>query len=637
MITCRVLGPVELLVDDGPAPAELLWRKNLALLVYLARSPKRARSRDHLTGLLWGDKPESAARHSLNEAVRVLRKYATPGGLESDAGQVRLSPEAVQIDVDGFEERVGREDWAGASELVVGEFMEGFGVPGCSEFEDWLYGERMLWRERSVDVLVRRAAQLLNAGELGQAAVVAHRALAIDPTSAAAAKTAMRSLAMAGDRAGALAVYEAFVKCLEEEVGIEPDEDVSSLAELVRRERTWKLPERLTVGGVAGAESRRAPLVGRETELAQLIDAWTGCRTTGRAVLALVFGEPGTGKTRLAEELLARARLDGALTVTARSVEADLGDGWSGALALARALPLDAPGLDRAPATALATLARHLPEWKERFGRQGKRKGEEPNPGRAFADVVSAVATEQPVFLFLDDAHWLDHDTLLTVAGLLRDLEALPLCVTIAAAAYPDRPELEELRARIGRDLAGVCIRLRPLSAGAIRALARWALPMYEEVELDRVTRRVSTDSAGLPLLAVELLHAVALGLDLHSTRGAWPEPLRTLDQTLPGGLPDAVVAAVRVGFRRLSKDAQSTLAAASVLADRVDAAALRRATGLDQEPLAAALDELEWQRWLTAEPRGYAFVARIVREVVARDMLTPGQRQRILAAASAS
>src|SRR2546425_328312 len=48
---------------------------------------------------------------------------------------------------------------------------------------------------------------------------------------------------------------------------------------------------------------------------------------------------------------------------------------------------------------------------------------------------------------------------------------------------------------------------------------------------------------------------------------------------------------------------------------------------------LDAALDELEWQRWLAAEPRGYALVARIVRDVVERDMVTEGQRQRILAA----
>ncbi|MGH7645258.1 MAG: hypothetical protein ACREMR_06700, partial [Gemmatimonadales bacterium] len=147
--------------------------------------------------------------------------------------------------------------------------------------------------------------------------------------------------------------------------------------------------------------------------------------------------------------------------------------------------------------------------------------------------------------------------------------------------------------------------------------------------------RRVRADSAGLPLLAVELLHAVALGLTLDDTRGAWPKPLNTLDQTLPGDLPDAVVGALRVGFRRLSAAAQTVLAAAAVLGERVPSAALGGATGLDGAALNGALDELEWQRWLIAEPRGYAFVARIVREVVARDFVTPGQRQRMLDAAS--
>ena len=52
--------------------------------------------------------------------------------------------------------------------------------------------------------------------------------------------------------------------------------------------------------------------------------------------------------------------------------------------------------------------------------------------------------------------------------------------------------------------------------------------------------------------------------------------------------------------------------------------------TGLTEDVTAAALDELEWNRWLMADARGYAFVAGIVREVVARDMLTEGQRQRI-------
>ena len=85
-------------------------------------------------------------------------------------------------------------------------------------------------------------------------------------------------------------------------------------------------------------------------------------------------------------------------------------------------------------------------------------------------------------------------------------------------------------------------------------------LPRFTETELDRVARRVAMDSAGLPLLVVELLHAVALGLDLRQSDGAWPSPLRTLSDTLPGDLPDAVVAAIRIGFRRLTTAAQRVL-----------------------------------------------------------------------------
>ena len=73
MIVCETLGPPVVRLDDGSVPADLQWRKNLALLVYLAQSPKRRRARDHLIGLFWGDQPQEKARRSLNQAVLTLR------------------------------------------------------------------------------------------------------------------------------------------------------------------------------------------------------------------------------------------------------------------------------------------------------------------------------------------------------------------------------------------------------------------------------------------------------------------------------------------------------------------------------------------------------------------------------------
>jgi DNA-binding SARP family transcriptional activator len=617
-------------LDSGPAPAELGWRKNLALLVYLARSPKGARARDHLIGLLWPDKPEAAARHSLNEALRVLRRCAGDSGLETHADRIRIAADAVDLDTDRFEAFAAAGDWASACGLVRGEFLEGFAVPGATEFEHWLAAERTLWRARAVDALTRQAETELGRGGAAEAVGLARRALALDPTADVAVRASMRALALAGERAAAQAAFDAFAARLAAEVGGAPDAETAALARRIARERAG--PPRTVIVPSVGAESRRAPLVGRAAELQQLVGAWEACRARARAAVAIVVGDAGTGKTRLAEEVVARARLDGAAAAIVRAVEADAAEPWSGVLGIARGGLLEVPGVTAAPAPALAAFAARLPEWAERFG-AAVRGVDADAPGRALRDVLRAVTAEQPVIVLVDDAHWLDRDSLLALVAAVRDLGGAPFLCLLTRSLHADRPELDELQSRVGRDVDGAALRLGPLAADALSGLARWALPRYRDEEIARVTRRVATDSAGLPLLAVEILHAVALGLDLDRTpaAAAWPRPLQTLDQTLPGDLPETVVGAVRVGFRRLSPAAQLVLAAAAALGggERVAAPALGRATGLETGALAAALDELEWERWLVAEPRGYAFVARIVRDIVDRDFVTPGQRQR--------
>jgi predicted ATPase len=328
-----------------------------------------------------------------------------------------------------------------------------------------------------------------------------------------------------------------------------------------------------------------------------------------------------------------RLRLEGAAPAVIRAVEGDLTTPWNGIIGLARGGLLDAPGLAGAAPAALAWFAERIPEWADRFA-AARASVPEGSPARAFSEVLSAAVAVQPVALVVDDAEFLDRESLLAIGAVLRDLAQRPLYVLCTMAGGGSRPELDELHARLGRDVDGGMLRLSPLGAADIKALAHWAVPAYEESALDRLTRRVSTDSAGLPLLAVELLSAVAAGLELEKVRGAWPEPYRTLDQTLPGDLPEGVVGAIRVGYRRLSPPAQRVLQAVAVLDGPVAAERVERATGLAATVVADALDELEWSRWLLADGRGHAFAARIVREVVKRDLVLPGQRQRLVEAA---
>lgn len=629
-LECRVLGPAVITVRGDPPHRDLLHKKNLALLVYLARSPARSRTREQLMELLWPDRDEKTARHSLREAIRVIKRHAGDDVIVAEPTRVRLEEGAVGVDIDELERLRQQGAWREAVQLVRGEFLEGFSVPGAVDFDHWLTTERMAWAHVALEIRVAAARDLKDAGRIGEAVQVANEALTAEPDADAAIQIVMTSLALAGDRAGALARYHAFVERLRGFDAV-PDAVTQQLAERVREEREWQPAE--TAKLKTGAETRRAPLVGRSDHLRQLAEAWARTRADGVPSLVLLEGDPGVGRTRIAEEFLARARLDGAITVTARAVAADLDEPWNGLIQLAGGGLANTPGAAGAAPEAVAVLAGHSEEWADRFP-GGRREAPRAELGRAFREALRAVCREQEAVLVVDDAHWVDTESLHALDAMLRDLAGARVLLILTAVHRAERQELDRLRSRIGREVAGACVRLAPLSPAELRTLAEWAMPSYGPEQCDRLARRVATDSGGLPLLAVELLHAVAVGLDLERLRPDWPQPLRTLSQTLPSDLPEAAVGAIRVGFRRLGKAAQSVLVAAAVLGDRVPADRLAVACKLEGEVVEGALEELEWERWLVAEPRGYSLVAGIVRDVILRDMVTPGKRARILAAA---
>lgn len=360
----------------------------------------------------------------------------------------------------------------------------------------------------------------------------------------------------------------------------------------------------------------------------ELSAAWQAVAGARQARVAVILADAGLGKTRLVEELANRVGLDGGAVIAVRAVETDRGTPWSGVIGLARGGLLDAPGIAGAPPHAHATMAAQVPEWADRY--PSATQSEPARPSRALAELLRAAAEERPVLLVADDCHFLDADSLEALAALPRDLADAPLLLALTAEPAAAPAALDSLRARLGRDVPGGAIELGVLGVDALGEMSRAVFPLYDEHAISRLARRVLADSAGVPLLAIEILHAVAAGLDLHGQEGAWPAPYHTLTQTTPGGLPDTIVAAIRIGFRRLTADAQKALSTAAAIGGRVPLERLEHATRLDRRALHAALDELEWQRWLAFDGQGYAFVAGIVEKIVERDMLTPGQRKRI-------
>jgi DNA-binding SARP family transcriptional activator len=620
MIRCRVLGPVEVEVNGGPAPAELLWRKHLALLLYLARSPRQTRTREHLTGLLWPDKEESAARHSLNEALRILRRTAGEDAIDTGAGKVRLAEGVVRLDCDDLEGHLAQGAWAEASNLIAGSFLEGFSLPDSGAFEDWLAAERRALRERSLAALLGWSEALLRQGDAAGALRAAERAGTLDPLSDAALRARLSALSVQGEIARAMETWESFSSLVRQELGSEPSRDTRAYAERIGSSRGPR-----AIRKTAEPELRRAPLVGRKRELSAILECLE--KNKGSAIAVVIEGDSGCGKSRLLDELRARLSLGGVATVFVRAVEADRTQEESGLLAMARGGLLDAPGAPAANPEALATLGRLIPEWGDRFRTA---TGSVPLPA-AIASILEAAVDAGPVALLIDDAHWLDRSTLLTLTALLRNLGRMPFLVAVTTAPQPAREEIDQLRARIGSDVTGIVVSLAPLDQTALGELVAWAFPGFDGARAERISRRISSDSAGLPLLAVELISAVAAGLEIRDGEASWPAPFRTLTETLPGDLPDTIVAAIRIGFRRLSQEGKQVLVAAAVVGTEVNEELMVRATGLELPQVRNALDELEWQRWLECDGKSYGFVARIAARVIERDMVTKGQRTRIL------
>ena len=423
MILCRTLGPVEVSVDGGPAPPDLLWRKHLALLIYLARSPRRVRSRDHLVGLLWGDRdrgrraalPERGAAgdpppRRRDDAVETARR----------AGPARRRA-SWRWTWTSWRRWPSAEDWEAAAELIAGEFLEGFAVPGASEFEDWLAAEREHWRRRGVEVLVRGSEALLRAGRTQEASALAARALALEPDLRARPRrrrsAASRSPATAPAR---WSCSTASATRLAEEVGTEPGEEIRALVERVRRERGVRAE--VAAGGATGEPVVRPPLEGRGQGAGPAARGVgrLGTRAAGRRCSCSranpAWARPGCWRRRWRGCGSTACRI-----AAARAVEADRAEPWSGVLALARGGLVDAAGIGAAPPEALAAFAAPAARVAE-SGSPARRPTAASRSGRALVRVLRAAAEEQPLVLAVDDAQWLDPDSASALGAVLRDL-----------------------------------------------------------------------------------------------------------------------------------------------------------------------------------------------------------------------
>ena len=611
------LGPPTALVAGHTAPPDVLWRKHLALLIYLALSHTRSRSRNQVLGALWPEKDEARARHSLNEAVHRLRASLGSARLQSHGETIALNPEALEVDAVRFEGLAAARP-SEAVALLRGDFLEGFVVEGAPEFEDWAARERERLRRVGATALVAHGEHALGTGSFTAAREAARRALALEPYAEPAVRLEIRAAALAGDSAAALKCYHELASRLEQ-IGERPSRELEALAERVRSHR-WRQRE-----GVAPGDE--PPLVGRVEATGEIERTVTQRLLHGPCAL-LIVGDSGTGKTRLLSQCLERLGLEGALAVRARPLGSDQDAPWSALRALMRGGLAGAPGLPAADPRALAVLAALVPELAERIQPQPPRdRGEVAG---ALASLLGAVADETPLALGLDQADCCDGATLGALHAALEQLRAAPVVLVLTSSSGEGPlPELVELQRDIGRGIAGAVIRLTPLTredlGDLVTALAPWC---STERERSRLMRRIAFETGGNPFLAVTMLRGLQDLAVLRHDALEWPAPKATFESPLPMIVPDLVRRAIVARLVRLDPPTRAVLGAASIGDVTLDLELVGALAGVTGALLNDRLAVLERQQFLALDAGRYAFAAPLVQQVVRAEGLTPGQVQ---------
>jgi class 3 adenylate cyclase/tetratricopeptide (TPR) repeat protein len=401
--------------------------------------------------------------------------------------------------------------------------------------------------------------------------------------------------------------------------------------------RAW-VAERAVLPPGARPSRGRSPMVGRERELALLGQAVDTAVTRERAHLLLVIAEAGMGKTRLAEEVAARAeRTHGAVVFEGRCVPYGEANVWwpvaeavrhgfgiaqNEPVGLARDKTSGAVALVLGESTPPEEIARvtngilHLLGYESTLaGIDASRAREEVN--RSLLALLDGWADREAVVIVLSDLHWAD-DVVLEMIDTMLERAAGRRVVFIATA----RSTLfDRWQPHPGRHNT-VVLNLDPLGRDAaeelLDALGGRDYPTgLRDVLLDR--------SGGNPFFLEEL---VALVGEQAQTPGS-PPGVERVEITSPtlSELPDNLRGLVAARLDGLTVDERRVLADAAVLGRRGEVGGLRimaRESGAPE--IDAGLEGLVAKELLVVDRERWSFRSDLVREVV-YSMMTKSDR----------
>lgn len=622
-LTVLLLGIPEILMNGLPLKVER--RKSRALLYYLAahRHPVR---REALPAVLWPDLEICSAQHALSVTLHGLRKNFG-GLLSSEKNRLSFSNE-VKVDVRLYEESL---TWPTADleqitkplALHRGDFLEGFELPDSPLFSVWQTAERERYRRLTVNGLVCQAELFAQTGNYRAAIETLDHALKIDPLQEDLQGLGMRFHYLAGDRMGAIRRYHKLRRLLSDEAGVPPMPQIQDLYQQIISDAPLSSRHSFVVNGTqarpvsdirASERPDQLPFVGRRAELQAIREI---VNKQGKKFI-LLEGEPGIGKTRLAEEYV---RQFAGLTIRGAAYEPERVLPYQPIAEAFGKLLLEP---DRIEFNASFQFGLP-PAWREEI-RNLIMEMNHTSPGsqRVWSDedkyrrweavirLMRVLSRRQPVLVYLDDLQWADVSTLGLLNYLVRQLENASVLFVGASRSFAQGSELARLVQALAR--AGQLARfgLTPLNSDDIRDLSRRLCPVHWGVLAEHLQRH----SEGNPYILTEIIrHMRESGL----LSGGGELNTNTLAE-MPV-FPHRVESFIQARLAPLSRNARHVIDAAAIVGREFEFEIVMKVVALSEEAALDGLDELRGAGLIRVSKNGmgYRFDYNLTREIVYR------------------
>jgi DNA-binding SARP family transcriptional activator len=635
----RILGPLE--ITHGGAPLTLPGAKQRALLALLLLNANDVVSSDRLIEELYEGRPSDKALSALHVQISGLRKVLEPqhSARAGDSILVTKPPgymlrtQPGQVDLERFDTLLanGRAALAAGDPRVASDRLREAlslwhgGALADLAFEPWAQTDIARLEERRLAAIEERIEADLALGRHHELVGELDALVAEHPLRERFRRQLMLALYRSGRHAEALEAYRDARRTLVDELGIEPSRNLQAVERAILVQdpaldpagpAQTRAAEGTEIPGPAGSS-----FVGRQRELSEFLvgleDAFAG-----RTSLFLIAGEPGIGKSRLADELTARAEERGARVLWGRCWEAGGAPAyWPWVQVLRAHIRESDPEQVRADLAAGASdVAEMLPELHELFPGLSATPSLDPEGARfrlfdSTASFLRAAAGPRPLVLAIDDLHAADTPSLLLLRFLARELRDARVAFVVAYRDSEAGPG-GALTATVAELRREPITRVVGLGGLTVREMHRFIELTVGTAPSDGLTAAIHTETEGNPLFAGELVRLLV-------AEGRLDEAIRTpWRASIPRGVREVI------GHRllQLSDTCKRLLAVGSVLGREFRLDALAALSEQSELELVHVLDEALAARVLgevPADRTSLRFSHALIRDSLYEDLAT--------------